>query len=103
MALLSQGLTASELRDRALQPADASLVRCEVLRNAIEDQTLLDNAIAGIQRIDDVLLRALVGQLPEQWMTREDKMLLLEFLIARRNALRDIVLAASSDLFPNLH
>lgn len=102
LALFGQGRSITEVRARVAMLPDQSLVRSSVLREAIQDPTEIERAVAMIQGVDDAALASEIGHLPSAWADDEAKRAILDVLRIRRDSLQTLLDSAPAGLFPNL-
>lgn len=102
LSLLGQGRSAADLVGRAGEPASNGFVRAGVIRDSIVDEGRLRAAVTDIQRVDDRSIQVAIGQLPDEWVGREERLALYEVLRIRRDRLWDLLQGAPASVFPKL-
>lgn len=101
LALFAMDKDANTLPTFVERPLDLSLVPSEVLRNAINEWTQVNEAIARAGAVDNGFIQTLVAQLPDAWINDAGRTAALEFLTARREKLKELFTQGRTT-FPNL-
>jgi hypothetical protein len=85
--LLRPYVTVEELPQMVDNPP-GYYVQLQFIRDAVRDSALLDAALSGIESISEPMVGDVMAAIPEELLGRLDRDPLQDFLIARRNRLR---------------